>query len=248
MKFSIIMPIKGNSTYTESLFDSFHRHNTTKDFEFIVINNGQDEETKTLLEKESKKIPKLIVVENDKNIGVSASWNQGIKKSTGEYICIINNDIEILTPSWLECFKKTLDKSKTIYWTSPATCYDKDPKKIKFKPSHYEQLIYGTDQYTYVVGCCFMCPRHCFDSIGLFDEKFDMRYYEDLDYINRILASGNNVSMSNEVLIYHAVGVTSRNTAGGENNAALYQEKWGGTRTDILAQQPPRIKATKVFM
>jgi len=187
------------------------------------------------------------VINNDKNIGVAASWNQGIKEAKGDYICIVNNDIEILTPGWLGFFKKRLDKSTSIYWTSPMTCYSKNNKNRQFRPSHYEQLKYGTDIYSYVVGCCFMCPLKAFEDVGLFDEKFEMKYYEDLDFINRIFSKGKMVSMTHDVLVYHAVGATSRITKGGGGNYDRYKMKWENTNFDILAKQPNKIKGIKHF-
>ena len=153
-------------------------------------------------------------------------------------MCIVNNDIEVMTPDWLYEMQKVLDKSSVIYWVSPRTCYDTDMRKMSYKRTHYEQLAYGTDPNSYVVGCCFMCPKRIFseDQMGLFDEKFDIKYYEDLDFINRILKEGKMVCMCQLAVVYHAVGVTSRSTPGGESNESYYNEKWEGTPYDILAR------------
>jgi GT2 family glycosyltransferase len=89
-----------------------------------------------------------------------------------------------------------------------------------------------------------MCPRICFDELGLFDEEFDIKYYEDLDFINRILEVNKKIKMTETALIYHAVGSTSRYTKGGESNKEKYDRKWGDKpQFDILAKQPKKEKS-----
>lgn len=233
--FSVIVPLLNNVKFTKKFIDSFYKTVDEIDYELIFIDNNSYDSTPDFLKKCKSRDDRIKTITNPKNVGVSASWNQGIKESTKDYICICNNDIEFLSMSWLSKLKnKTSNK---IFWVTPRTCYTKDFKKISYKITHYEQLRYGNNPNMYVVGCCFMLPRKCIEEIGLFDEQFEMKYYEDLDYINRILKSGYKVTMCPEVIIYHAVGATSRITPGGGNNKSYYDSKWGNSRFNILEMQ-----------
>jgi len=242
---SIIMPVLGKCHYTKDFFKTFTESEI--EYEFIIINNGKDEETKNFLEEMQKSNKRIVVIENEKNIGVASSWNQGIRAAKHNFLCIINNDIEILSGNWLREMQTTLKVNENVFYTTPATCYHKDPKKRTFKISHYEQLRYGTMGDDYIVGCCFMCPRKTFDTIGLFDEGFEVKYYEDLDFINRILECGKQVQMTRNSLIYHAVGATSRYVVGGDDNPNYYEKKWGNSPHNILKMQGPKIKGIKHF-
>lgn len=248
-KTSIIIPVLNNFKYTKSFFDSFEKtvnHIERRDIEVIVIDNNSTDETPKFL-KNYKSDFEFRVITNEKNKGVVESWNQGVKESTGERVIICNNDIEFLTPNWIT--EMNFSCSKDVWWTSPRTVYGKDFKKMSYKPSHYEQLAYGANRLNYVVGCCFMIPRECFDEIGLFDEQFEMKYYEDLDFINRIFQAKKRVKMASTVLVYHAVGATSRKTEGGGQNELKYNEKWGKfPQFNILNRQPDRnVKGIKHF-
>jgi len=246
---SIIMPVLGQSQYTQAFFDTF-TDNTSGEYELIVINNGDDQETKDILSHQMSINPRIRVIVNKENTGVAASWNQGIAESVHDYICIVNNDIEFLSVRWNAEMQQMLIKNPEVYWTSPSVMYTKDRHKMCFKIHHYEQLKYehSQDAYApYVVGCCFMCPRKACDTIGVFDEQFDIKYYEDLDFINRILQNGNRVKMTKSAIIYHAVGTTSRKTPGGDDNVNLYEEKWGESPYNIMAKQAPRVKGIKHF-
>jgi GT2 family glycosyltransferase len=248
---SIVMPVLNNLAWTKKCIDSLYSHINERQHEFLIIDNNSNDGTKEYLEKTSILFPQIKVITNKENIGVGASWNQGIKFAKYDYVCIINNDILFNTNDWLYELQATLKVNKNTYWASPKTCYNEDFSQISFNPTHYEQLQYGRDRRRYVVACCFMCPKEIFqektddkdrEHIGLFDEQFEVKYYEDLDFIARILSQGKKVRMCDKVLIYHGVGKTSLITKGGDDNENYYQKKWGGTKYDILAMQPGRAK------
>lgn len=243
---SVVLPVLGKADYTERFFQSFYKTTQTT-HEIIVINNGKDKETANLLKTLREKHNNIKIIENNENAGVAASWNQGIEKSNYDFVCIVNNDIEIMIPGWLREMQKTIAEKKQIYWTSPTTCYNRDMKKMIYRAHHYEQLKYGIAGDSYVVGCCFMCPKKAFEEIGPFDEGFEVKYYEDLDFINRILQAGKRVLMTRSAIVYHAVGTTSRKTKGGHGNESYYKKKWEGSGFDILAMQPNRTKSSKHF-
>ena len=58
--------------------------------EVIIIDNGS---TDNSYEWIRKNYPKITIIQNSKNLGVTAAWNQGLKLSLGQYICIANNDL-----------------------------------------------------------------------------------------------------------------------------------------------------------
>lgn len=242
---SIVIPILNNLSWTKQCLESIFNTNK-RECEIIVIDNASTDNSVEYLEEVQKTHPELRVIKNTQNIGVAPAWNQGIKESKFDYICIINNDIKFLSSDWLCRLQSTIRNGKNVLWTSPKTCYSLEKREI-YNVSHYEQLLYSkNNRYEYVVACCFMCPKTTFDTIGFFDEKFEVKYYEDLDFIARILSSGNRVKMTNDVLVYHGVGKTSRITSGGANNENYYQSKWKGTPYDILAMQPDRGKSGTV--
>ena len=248
---SIVLPVLGKHEYTETFFKSlFETHSCfikeIPDFEIIIINNGKDVETKDILNRYKNQYKdKIVILNQENNIGVAKSWNLGIEISKYDYIAFCNNDIEFMNDNCLKRLQQSIIKGKRVYWTSPSTCYNRDPKKRVFRLHHYEQLKYGHSIDSYVVGCCFMIPREAFEKIGIFDELFDIKYYEDLDFINRILQSKNKLKMTNDAIVYHAVGATSRITKGGEDNDKKYKKKWENTGFDILEMQKPKISRSR---
>src|SRR6266403_3547719 len=67
-------------------------------FEIVVVDNGSDNNEANLLEKEFKNV--IRVVKSRVNVGYAAGMNLAIKHSTGDYIMVLNNDMEF-SKNWL---------------------------------------------------------------------------------------------------------------------------------------------------
>lgn len=248
----VVVPVRNNLHLTKKFFDSFRSTNyfDKEKVNLLFIDDGSSDDTPTWLDDISKNFGWVEVLTHEKSKGVCSSWNEGSKwaeSKDADYIAILNNDIEFCSNGCLRALKEVLDKDQNVMWTSPETCYDRKIKVGKKAVCHFEQLLYSSSNTSYIVGCCFMIPRKALDIVGFFDEQFQIRYYEDLDYINRILQAGKKVRMALGSLIFHDRGSTSTKVSGGETNFDLYQKKWKGSPYNILEQQPKRVKSIKHF-
>lgn len=63
---------------------------TYKDFEFLIINDGQEERINNIVNSYSDNRIKLI--ENEKNMGLAASLNKGIELAQGQYLIRMDAD------------------------------------------------------------------------------------------------------------------------------------------------------------
>lgn len=87
-KVSIIIACYNDAQYiAQSINSAFNQ--TWANKEIIVIDDGSNSETKKVLSSLSSKIDTLIT---QKNMGVSAARNNGIARSIGEYILILDSD------------------------------------------------------------------------------------------------------------------------------------------------------------
>lgn len=87
---SIIIPVYNQRKYTEKLLAQIPVL-TLSDFEIIVIDSASTDETTT----EIKKYTNVRYIKSNTNIYVNGAWNLWVQEAKGEYICIINNDIEL---------------------------------------------------------------------------------------------------------------------------------------------------------
>ena len=177
-KISVVIPIlnKWPDTveFTKKTIETVRAY---KNAEIILINNYKEDENTYDCDK--------YIVNND-NVGVSKAWNQGLRVATGEYIMILNSDIE-LPNNWAE---EMIKHDGIIF-------------------PHVNNIQPKIDQFAFpwVHGCCFMAKREVFEKIGEFDERF-FAYYEDADYWKRAVIAGMQPSRAN-ILVKHAINATS---------------------------------------
>ena len=102
-KISIVIP---NMDHTDDLDKAIQSilKSTYTNFEVVIVeNNSKKEETFEYYKKIEKQDSRIRVEKMEiKVFNYSAIVNYGAEKSTGEYILLLNNDIEVLTEDWLE--------------------------------------------------------------------------------------------------------------------------------------------------
>lgn len=99
IKISVLMPVYNtNKKYLKQSIESILKQ-TYKDFEFIIIDDGSDIKTKKFLK--SFKDDRIVLIENEKNLGLIKTLNKGIKLAKGEFIARMDAD-DISTPDRFE--------------------------------------------------------------------------------------------------------------------------------------------------
>lgn len=83
-----------------------------KNFEYIVIDGGSEDNSIELLKKYNKEI-NLFISENDK--GIYNAMNKGIKLSNGEYLLFLNSGDELYSNDVVEKFYRLSNKTDIIY-------------------------------------------------------------------------------------------------------------------------------------
>ena len=87
---SIIIPVYNVQEYLAICLDSVIKQ-TIKNKEIIVINDGSTDQCHEILTEYKKKYPEMIII-NQKNSGISATRNVGLKAASGEYIAFVDSD------------------------------------------------------------------------------------------------------------------------------------------------------------
>lgn len=101
-KVSIIIPFKDRPDLLKQCVGSILNKTTYKNFEIILLsNNSEEQETHDLI-KEMKRDDRIKAYEWDHPFNYSKINNYGVSKASGEYITLLNNDTEIITPEWLD--------------------------------------------------------------------------------------------------------------------------------------------------
>ena len=115
-KVSVITINYGGSAQVEKLWLSLQEHASNLNFEFIVVDNNSPRNDAKKLETLFKDTP-VHLVKLDTNLGFGGGYSEGIKFAKGEYLAIINPDIQI-TKNCLETLTEKL-KDESIGLVAP---------------------------------------------------------------------------------------------------------------------------------
>ena len=96
---SIIVPVYNAAKYLSRCLNSVVNQ-TYSNLEIILINDGSTDSSLDICKKYAKEDKRVILV-NKNNEGVSIARNEGMQKSSGEYIAFLDAD-DWITPNYIE--------------------------------------------------------------------------------------------------------------------------------------------------
>ena len=94
MKVSIIIPVYNTEQYLSRCIDSILGQNFT-DFELLLIDDGSTDGSAKICDAYAEKDSRIRVLHKE-NGGVSSARNLGLKMATGDWICFVDSDDELL--------------------------------------------------------------------------------------------------------------------------------------------------------
>lgn len=110
MKISVLMSVynESNKELDEAILSILRQ--SLQDFELIIVNDDPvDVQHQQALQEWAKRDKRIILVQNDKNIGLAASMNKALRLAHGEYIARMDAD-DISLPTRFQVEMEVLDK------------------------------------------------------------------------------------------------------------------------------------------
>ena len=95
---SIVVLNRDGAHHLRRLLPALER-TTYRSFEVLVVDNGSTDESLTILHGTG--LRSTTIIQNAENQPFGEANNQAVAKATGEYILLMNNDVEPVGPGWL---------------------------------------------------------------------------------------------------------------------------------------------------
>ena len=168
MNISVVIPTYNRVELLKRSIDSVINQ-TIKPFEIIIVDDGSNDGTEAMVKKNYDSL-KLI---KQKNKGVSAARNSGIKASSGEWICFLDSDDEWKNNK-LEKQITAVAKNSAYKFFHSNEIWIKNGKRINQKKKHKK---YGGDIFKKCLDMCRISPsavlidKNIFEEIGFFNEN-----------------------------------------------------------------------------
>ena len=129
IKISIIIPIYNGETYFNRCISSI-MNQTYQNMEIILINDGSTEQTGRLCDYYAT-LDNRIVVLHQENAGQSIARNNGIKSSSGDYICFVDIDDYLPRNALEEMLSSLKKKSYDIVCGTYYRVKDEEDKEVR---------------------------------------------------------------------------------------------------------------------
>lgn len=224
---SIVIPSAGKSielddkniVLLEQCIQSIRQLSSYQNIELIVV-DGYDLSDGIL---ENIKGDDLRLVRCDRPFNYSMRMNWGVKEAQGEFILCLNDDIEIISPDWIESMLQ-FAQQKEIGAVGAKLLFPNHKIQhngvvvLNGNPGH---VFYGYDQehpgyflsnivnrnYIAVTGACLMIRKFLYEEVSGFDEFFPLNY-NDVDFCLRLHQAGYRNVVTPYAQLYHYESMT----------------------------------------
>lgn len=221
---SVVIPNRDGHTprnglvYLEMVLSTL-REQSFRDFDVTVVDNGSSDDSVAYLERTW---PEVRVLALAGNAGFAAAVNRGIESTSGEYLALLNNDLE-LSRDWLELLVAELDRDPSVGFAT-GKIIRHDRRNVleqvgldlftcgRFEPIGQDEPDDGRyDQRREIAmatGAAVLYRREAVGRAGRFDEDFFL-YCEDADLCLRMRLAGYRGVYLPRPRAYHVRGGTS---------------------------------------
>ena len=99
---SLIIPTRNGLDLLRRCIDSILQKTSYANFEIIIVDNGSDDPATLDYFKDLAKTHQMRILRIDAPFNYSALNNAAVQVAKGELIGLVNNDVEVISPDWLD--------------------------------------------------------------------------------------------------------------------------------------------------
>lgn len=126
-KVTVVVPVYNVENYLNRCINSIINQ-TLKEIEIILVDDGSTDKSGEICDEYLKKDNRIKVI-HQKNLGLSAARNSGIKIAKSDYICFIDSDDYIETDMLAYLYKKALEYKSDIACCGFSNIYENGRKE-----------------------------------------------------------------------------------------------------------------------
>ena len=217
---SILIPNKDHTDDLDVCLNSFFEHADYQNYEFIIIeNNSVLPETFAYYEKIEKEHDNVKVVYWEAGFNYSAINNFGFKFAKGDYIMLLNNDVELITPDIFQsmlgfCMRpevgivgaKLLYNDHTVQHAGVLVgaggLADHVFKGIHEDDPGYMGRAISSQDVSAVTAACLLVKRSVYEEVGGLEDEFQVAF-NDVDFCLKVRKAGYLIVYDADVKLFH---------------------------------------------
>ena len=243
---SIIVPTRDRLNLLRRCVQSIEQRTTYKNYEILIVDNGsQQAETLAYLSSSPHR-----VIRDDRPFHFARLCNEGVALAQGEHVVLLNNDMEVITPEWLEAMLEHAQRSgvgavgaKLLYadGTLQHAGVVLGMRGVaghthKYQPASrpgYGYFPHLIRNYSAVTAACIMLRKAMYQEIGGMREELAV-LYNDADLCLRLRERGYLIVYTPYAELYHHEGRSRWYHPPNPAETQYMLDHWG----ELIAQDP----------
>ena len=216
---SIIIPNCNHKDDLAKCLNSLWEKTTYTDYEVLIVENNSTDEDIFAYYEEIKTKPGVRILTWEKPFNYSAINNWAATFAAGQHLVFLNNDIEIISPDWLEQmlmytqFKENAVVGAKLYYPDGTIQHAgviiglggvaaHSHKGFVHEDFGYMGRLLITQDLSAVTAAMMMVRRDVFDEVGGFDEDYTVAF-NDVDFCLKIREIGYHIIFTPYVEAWH---------------------------------------------
>jgi O-antigen biosynthesis protein len=162
---------------------------------------------------------RLRIVPFPEPFNFSKKINRGVVHSDGEMLLLLNDDMEVITPDWIERLVMYAGLPGVgavggrLLWEDGRIQHAGIVFENAGFPGHiyrgfgrdwhgYSNNVLVAENYLAVTGACMMTSRETFERVGGFSTTFPVNY-NDCDYCLKLVSAGERIVYDPDTILFH---------------------------------------------
>ncbi|MBD2562767.1 MULTISPECIES: glycosyltransferase family 2 protein [Nostoc] len=204
--FSVVIPTYNRQPILEKCLRALEvqklsQPSSVTDYEIVLVDDGSTDGTLEWLAVHKEEFPHVRWFQQD-HAGPSAARNLGVEQALGDTIIFIDSDLVVLD-NFLQAHAEALVQGKEklgsdrffTYGAVINTCNFHNPTVEPYKVTDFSAAFFATGNVA--------IPKHWLEKAGLFDTRFQLYGWEDLELGVRLKQLGLKLIKCPEAVGYH---------------------------------------------
>ncbi|MBX7152592.1 glycosyltransferase family 2 protein [bacterium] len=221
---SVVILNYNGMKFIDACFTSLRR-TVYSNVEWIMVDNASKDDS---IAHVRKNYPEFKIIESGSNLGYTGGNNLGIRAAKGQYVVLLNNDIEV-DANWLTHLVNTAEADSQIGALQPKLQSMINKGFFEYAGASggfidrwgypflrgriFDTMESDHGQYDdacdifWASGAALFLRKSALDTIGLLDETFFM-HFEEIDLCWRLHRSGFTIKVIPQAIVYHYVSAS----------------------------------------
>ena len=258
---SLVIPTRNSLSLISKCIESILSRTLYPNYEILIIDNGSDDPGTLRYLRSVAAEPRIRVIRDDRPFNFSQLNNAGVAEARGTFIGLINNDIEVISPEWLDEMV-SLAALPDVGAVGARLWYPNDTLQhggviLGFGgvAGHaHKGLARGFPGYfgraeilqsmSAVTAACLVIRKKIFEGVGGFDEYNLTVAFNDVDFCLRVREAGyRNVWTPHAELYHHESATrgfedTPERQARFASEVSYMRDRWGAILDSDPAYSP----------